>query len=93
MGLAAATIDPAQHTGRGSIIGYAATDMSKAMTCKQQSIVAPATATATKDVPRTESKQTAEEQWVQDALENDEVREALKLLHARRGKQASEPTA
>jgi hypothetical protein len=67
--------------------------MSKAMTCKQQSIVAPETATATKHVPRTGSKHTAEEQWVQDALENDEVREALKLLHARRKKQAGEPTA
>jgi hypothetical protein len=63
------------------------------MTCKQQSIVAPETAPATKDVPRTKSKQTAGEQWVQDALEDDEVREALKLLHARRSKHAGEPAA
>lgn len=35
------------------------------------------------DALRTKSEQTAEEHWVQDALEDDEVREALKCLHAR----------
>ena len=33
---------------------------------------------------RTNTDQTAEERRVQDALEDDDVREALKLLHARR---------
>jgi hypothetical protein len=32
----------------------------------------------------TKTDQTAEERRVQDALEDDDVREALKLLHARR---------
>ena len=32
---------------------------------------------------RTNTDQTAEERRVQDALEDDDVREALKLLHAR----------
>ena len=54
------------------------------MTDQQQRVVTsqPTAATA-RDALRTESKQTAKEHWDQDALEDDEVREALKCLHAR----------
>ena len=37
-----------------------------------------------KDAPLTDRNEPAEaRRWVEDALEDDEVREALKLLHAR----------
>ncbi len=55
--------------------------MSKEMTDKQKDAVA--LQPATKGMPRTKADQTAEERRVQDALEDDDVREALKLLHAR----------
>ena len=53
------------------------------MTNEQQNAVA--LQPTSNDIPRTNSNQTAgeRERWVQDALEDDEVREALKLLHAR----------
>ena len=51
------------------------------MTDKQQNAVA--LQSMTNGIPRTKRDQTAEERRVQDALEDDEVREALKLLHAR----------
>jgi hypothetical protein len=53
------------------------------MTDKQQNAVG--LQPTSNDIPRTNSNQTAEERErrVQDALEDDEVREALKLLHAR----------
>jgi hypothetical protein len=51
------------------------------MTDKQQNAVA--LQPTTKDIPRTNSNQTAEGRRTQDALEDDEVREALKQLHAR----------
>jgi hypothetical protein len=56
--------------------------MSEDMVKKQQNV---ASSTA-KDILRT-SKQTAEERCVQDALEDDEVREALKVLQCARKKQ------
>ena len=52
------------------------------MTDERQTLVTSQTKT-TRDALRTKSKQTAEERWVQDALEHDDVRECLKLLHAR----------
>ena len=54
--------------------------MSKDMTDQQQRVV-----TSHDDGKRcpSDQEQTAEEHWVQDALEDDEVREALKCLHAR----------
>lgn len=52
--------------------------MSKDMTDKQQNAAA-----LQRPILRTKSNQKAEERRVQDALEDDEVREALKLLHAR----------
>lgn len=48
------------------------------MTDKQQNAAA-----LQRPILRTKSNQKAEERRVQDALEDDEVREALKLLHAR----------
>ena len=57
--------------------------MSKDMTDQQQRVVTSQPTTTARDALRTESKQTAKEHWVQDALEDDEVREALKCLHAR----------
>jgi hypothetical protein len=62
--------------------------MSKEMTDKQQNAVA--LQPTTKGIPRTNSNQTAEERRVQDALEDDKVREALKLLHARGKNQRDE---
>jgi hypothetical protein len=50
--------------------------MSEDMVKKQQNVA------SSKDILRTR-KQTAEERCVQDALEDDEVREALKVLRAR----------
>jgi hypothetical protein len=55
--------------------------MSKDMSDKQQNAVA-LQRLRTSSGPN--SNQTAEERRVQDALEDDEVREALKLLHVRR---------
>jgi hypothetical protein len=55
--------------------------MSKDMTDKQQNAVA--VQRMTKNIPWANSNQTAEVRRVQGALEDDEVREALKLLHAR----------
>ena len=55
--------------------------MSKDMTDRQQNAVA--LQPTTNDTARRTSNQTAEERRVQDALEDDEAREALKLLHAR----------
>ncbi|MEO6783223.1 MAG: hypothetical protein ABI196_20425 [Bradyrhizobium sp.] len=54
--------------------------MSKDMTDKQQNAIAPQRLMTSS---RPNSNQIAEERRVQDALEDDEVREALKLLHAR----------
>lgn len=54
------------------------TRMGKDMTDKQQNAAA-----LQRPILRTKSNQKAEERRVQDALEDDEVREALKLLHAR----------
>jgi hypothetical protein len=56
------------------------TRMSEDMTDKQNAVALQPT---TDDTPRTNPNQTAEERRFQDALEDDEVREALKLLHAR----------
>jgi hypothetical protein len=56
-------------------------EMSKDMTDKQQNAVA--VQPMTKNIPWANSNQTAEVRRVQDALEDDEVREALTLLHAR----------
>ena len=56
--------------------------MSKRMTNKQQNAVASQPA-AKKDISPSDTRQTEEEHWVQDALEDDEVREALKTRHAR----------
>ena len=53
------------------------------MTDQQQRVVTSQPTATARDALRTESKQTAKEHWVQDALEDDEVREALKCLHAR----------
>ena len=53
------------------------------MTDKQQRVVTSQPTETARDALRTKSKQTVEEHWVQDALEDDEVREALKCLHAR----------
>ena len=50
--------------------------MSKDMTDERQTLVTSQTKT-TRDALRTKSKQTAEERWVQDALEDDDVRECL----------------
>jgi hypothetical protein len=58
--------------------------MSEDMVKKQQNVVS----STAKDVLRTR-KQPAEERCVQDALEDDEVREALKVLRAR-GKNKSD---
>jgi hypothetical protein len=55
--------------------------MSKDVTDKQQNAVG--LQPKTNDIPRTNRNQTAEERRFQDVLEDDEVREALKLLHAR----------
>ena len=52
------------------------------MTDERQTLVTSQTKT-TRDALRTKSKQTAEERWVQDALEDDDMRECLKLLHTR----------
>jgi len=60
------------------------------MTDRQQNAVA--LQPTTKGIPRTSSNQAAEERRVQDALEDDEVREALKLLHACGKKQRDELT-
>jgi hypothetical protein len=57
------------------------TRKSKDVTDKQQNAVA--LQPTTNDIPRTNRKQTAEGRRFQDVLEDDEVREALKLLHAR----------
>jgi len=56
------------------------------MTDKQQNAVAVQPMT-----PRTKRNQTAEERRVQDALEDDEVQEALKLLHARGKNRRDQP--
>jgi hypothetical protein len=56
------------------------TRMSKDMTDKQQNAVALQRLVTS---PGPNSNQTAEERRVQDALEDDEIREALELLHAR----------
>ena len=39
--------------------------------------------TTTRSIARASSKLATEERWVQDALEDDEAREVLKLLRAR----------
>jgi hypothetical protein len=64
--------------------------MSKDMTDERQTLVT--SQTKTRDPLRTKSKQTAEERWVQDALEDDDVRECMKLLHTR-GKNQSDSAA
>ena len=44
----------------------------------------PALQPTIRDAPATDGKETAgARRWVENALEDDEVREALKLLHAR----------
>ncbi|WP_157043584.1 hypothetical protein [Nitrobacter hamburgensis] len=50
------------------------------MTDQQENAIASQSATTAKD----NSKQIAEQRQVQDALEDDEVREALKRLHQAR---------
>jgi hypothetical protein len=66
--------------------------MSKDMTDQQQRVATSQPTATARDALRTKSKQTAEERWVQDALEHDDVRECLKLLHAR-GKNESDSAA
>jgi len=63
--------------------------MSKDMTDKQQNAVA--LQPMTNSTLRTKRNQTAEERQVQDALEDDEVQEALKRLHARGKYRREEP--
>lgn len=53
------------------------------MADKQQTAITPQPATSAKEVLRSEHKQAEDERWVQDALEDDDVREALKVLHSR----------
>jgi hypothetical protein len=66
--------------------------MSKDMTDQQQRVATSQPTATARDALRTKSKQTAEERWVQDALEDDDVRECLKLLHTR-GKNQSDSAA
>lgn len=54
--------------------------MSRVMTDQQENAIASQSATTAKD----NSKQIAEQRRVQDALEDDDVREALKRLHQAR---------
>jgi len=42
-------------------------------------------------VPRDDEKQAAERRWLQDALEDDEVYEALTALRAKKEKQEQRP--
>ena len=52
------------------------------MADKQEKVVAPQPTTTAKDILRSDSKPAAGERRFQDALEDDEVREALKDLHS-----------
>jgi hypothetical protein len=54
------------------------------MAGKQEKVVTPQPATKVKDILRSNSKPAAGERRFQDALEDDEVREALKDLHSHR---------
>jgi hypothetical protein len=54
--------------------------MSRVMTDQQENAIASQSATTAKD----NSKQIAEQRQAQDALEDDEVRKALKRLHQAR---------
>jgi hypothetical protein len=56
--------------------------VSKEMADKQEKVVAPQPTTTAKDSLRCDSKPAAGERRLQDALEDDEVREALKDLHS-----------
>jgi len=57
--------------------------MSRDMADKRENVVTSQPRTATKDSVQTTRKQREAVRWVQDALEDDEVREALKGLHGR----------
>jgi hypothetical protein len=56
--------------------------MSKDMADKQHNAGSLRPVVNAEDSPRENSKATGRERWVQDALEDDEVREILKRLHA-----------
>jgi len=56
--------------------------VSKEMADKQEKVVASQPATTAKDNLRSDNKPTAGERRVDYALEDDEVREALKDLHS-----------
>ncbi len=51
----------------------------------QEKVVAPKPAAAAKCIPRDKTL-TSEERRIQDALEDDEVRESLKELHAHKAR-------
>jgi hypothetical protein len=63
--------------------GRLQSSVSKKMADKQDKVFSPQPATTAKDIDRSDSKPTAGERRLQDALEDDEVREALKCLHSR----------
>ena len=56
--------------------------VSKQMADKQEKVVTPQPTTTEKDILRSDSKPAGGERRFQDALEDDEVREALKDLHS-----------
>lgn len=56
--------------------------MSKEMADKQQNADASKPATTKKTIPQPD-RQAEEERWLQNALEDDDVREALKAFHSR----------
>jgi len=56
------------------------------MADEQEKVVAPQPAPTTKGMPRHKGRLTDEERRMQDALEDDDVRESLKELHAHKAK-------
>ena len=55
------------------------------MADEQKKAVPSQPGTTAKSIPLTKSRPIETERWVQDALEDDDVREALKRLHTREG--------
>ena len=56
------------------------------MADEQDKVVASQPAPTTKDMPRQKGQPSDEERRIQDALEDDDVRESLKDLHARKAR-------